>query len=201
MKDEASWALRPPQSRIAALDILVHLEAQQGNAEASLLALEKLRFEQERLNALRSGVETDVRQSAELATLERIAATTGNLPAPAMERLRELRSQVEQASATVSEDLRPPTLENLTAALKELPERTNLIVYHLSPRGITVWRASRTQALTGYDFASVAIGSNRTCKEFVVSFQQISALGRCAILIGDFAIAGQIERQFLTRGL
>lgn len=148
MKDEASWALRPPQSRIAVLDILVHLEAQQGNAQAGLIALEKLRFEQERLNALRSGVETDVRQSAELATLERIAATMGNLPAPATERLRELRSQVEQASATVSEDLRPPTLENLTASLKSLPERTNLIVYHLSPRGITVWRASRTQALT-----------------------------------------------------
>src|SRR5262249_48513664 len=116
--------------------------------EASLIALEKMRFEQERFYALRSGVEPDIRQSAELAMLERMAATNGTLAVPVTERLIELRAEVEKANATTSQELRPPTLKELRTALEGLPERTTLIVYHVSPRGITVWRASRTRPLT-----------------------------------------------------
>jgi CHAT domain-containing protein/tetratricopeptide (TPR) repeat protein len=147
MSDERSWALRPPSSKIAVLDLLVQLEARREDAEASLLALEQLRFEQERLQALRSGVEPDLKQSAEMAMLERRAATDGTLPPRDMQRLNELRAEVERADSTLAADKRPPTLENLRAALGGLPEQTTLLVYHVSPRGITAWRMSRNQPL------------------------------------------------------
>jgi CHAT domain-containing protein len=146
--DERSWAVRPAPSKIAVLNILVEAESQLGNAEASLLALEQVRFEQEHFQALRSGVEAGVRRSAELAMLERRAASEGGLTPSDLQRLQELRVEVERDAANSTGARRPPSLQDLRAALRALPEKTTLLVYSVGTRQIIVWRAAANQPLT-----------------------------------------------------
>ena len=142
--DEQLWASFDQEFRIATLSLLVETESVLGNAESALLALERLRFELEQQQELRSGVRPALRMSAEQAGLEREISLAGSITVQQSSTLRRLRDE----SAQLTNESKPPLqLSDLKAALAAIPLNTTVLIYHIGPQTITRWQARRDQPL------------------------------------------------------
>lgn len=144
IRDSLVWLGLGPRYRALALDGLIDADAQLGLAEEGVWAMGLVSLEREEWWAARSGVVIDSRESAELAYLQRRAATGFPLSPEQMQRKRELERAQERAAR------RPPpsySIDQATAALSALPPATTLLVYYRGRKAMVVWRADAGGAL------------------------------------------------------
>jgi CHAT domain-containing protein len=138
-------SLISPIFKLSMLNLLIEAEALLGNAEGALLAFERLKFEQELLYAQKTGVRPETRQSAELAMLEREAVTRKEkLSGDELMHLQRLREEVANSSAPAQ---KPPTLDDIRAALSSLPPDVTVMIYHIARQYILLWRATANKPI------------------------------------------------------
>jgi len=145
LSDQTQWFLLSPTQRIFLLGVLLDAESLAGNAEGALFALERLRYERQKWQEGRSGVNPESKESAELAMLERQAAVvgeSGSLPED-LKRIRQLRNEVSQSARTDSS----PTLEEIKTTLARMSPSVTALIYHVGPHGIVLWKATTRQPL------------------------------------------------------
>jgi CHAT domain-containing protein len=142
--DEQLWSVVDPEFKIATLGLLVETESVLGNAESALFALERLRFELEQQQEIRSGVRPALRMSAEQAMLEREVANAGTISPQQAGDLRRLRSETAQFA---DRSVQAPRLSDTKAALAAIPPKTTVLVYHIGPQAITLWQGTPDQPL------------------------------------------------------
>lgn len=143
ISNNSLWAAQPVPFKIKIFDVLVEVETALGNADASLLAFERLRFEQEEWQGQKSGVRPVSRSSAELAMLERKAAAEGGLKEDDAKQLLKLRTEVESASQN---NEKVPSLDSLRSAIARMPQGTTALIFHVGRRYITLWRVRANEA-------------------------------------------------------
>jgi CHAT domain-containing protein len=131
-----AWFARSLPFRIETFTNLVEAEAALGHGPESLLAFEQMRFEQEKWQRQKTGVNTSSRSSAELAMLERLAATGGGLTDDQLNHLTRLQAEAERE---LPDDQRLPSMKMLSDTLQAMPKGTVTLVYHAGPRFITLW--------------------------------------------------------------
>jgi CHAT domain-containing protein/tetratricopeptide (TPR) repeat protein len=131
----AAWRLRGVDENIAILEALIEADSHLGEAREALWAFEVAGELQRWQRAQRSGIQTDRRESAKQAMLERRAARRERLSAADLAELTRLRLQ---RSAPVP----PPSPGRVQDLDLGGPDDVTVVAYHTTPTAVVAWRWS-----------------------------------------------------------